>query len=94
MTVTHGLEKRNLTMHFKMSHKTVFLVKSGHILLRKCPLFFPLVSYDSSVCLQPFILAKLSPTTTRCCSCSFSLQAANMLISGTSVNHRAEAEQS
>ncbi len=45
-------------------------------------------------CLQPFILVKLSPTTTRCCSCSFSLQAADMLLSGTSVNHRIEAEQS
>ncbi len=49
---------------------------------------------DCSVCLQPFILAELSPTTTRCCSCSFSLQAADMLLSGTSVNHRVEAEQS
>ncbi len=39
-----------------------------------------------------FYLAKLSPTTTRCCS--FSLQAAHMLLSGTSMNLRVEAEQS
>ncbi len=39
-----------------------------------------------------FYLVKLSPTTTRC-SCSFGQQAAYMLLSGTSVNHRAEAEQ-
>ncbi len=41
-----------------------------------------------------FYLAELSPTTTRCCSCSFNLQAAYTLLSGTSVNHRVEAEQS
>ncbi len=41
-----------------------------------------------------FYLAEPSPTTTRCCSCSFGLQAAYMLLSGTSVNHRVEAEQS
>ncbi len=41
-----------------------------------------------------FYLAELSPATTCCCSCSFSLQAAYMLLSGTSVNHRVEAEQS
>ncbi len=38
-----------------MSHKTAILVKLGHILQRKCPLVFPLMSYDCSVCLQPFI---------------------------------------
>ncbi len=41
-----------------------------------------------------FYLAELSPTTTRCCSCRFGLQAAYMLRSGTSVNHKVEAEQS
>ncbi len=41
-----------------------------------------------------FYLAELSLTTTCCCSCSFSLQAVCMLLSGTSVNHRVEAEQS
>ncbi len=81
-------------MHVNTSHKAAVLVKLGHILRRKCPLVFPLMSYDFSVCLQPFILAELSPTTTRCCSCSFGLQAAYMLLSGTSVNHRVEAEQS
>ncbi len=40
-----------------------------------------------------FYSAELSPTTPRCCSCSFSLQAAYMLLSGTSMNHRVEAEQ-
>ncbi len=41
-----------------------------------------------------FYLAELSPTTAYCCSCSFSLQAADMLLSGTSMNHRVETEQS
>ncbi len=41
-----------------------------------------------------FYLAELSAMTTRCCSCSFGLQAAYMLLSGTSMNHRVEAEQS
>ncbi len=77
-----------------MLHKTAVLVKPGHILRKKCPLVFPLMSCDLSVCLQPFMLAELSPTTTHCCSCSFSLQAADMLLSGTSVNYRVEAEQS
>ncbi len=77
-------------MHVHMSHKTAILVKSGHILY---PLVFPLMSYGCSVCLQPFILAELSPATTRCYSCSFSLQAAYMLLSGTSVNKRVVAEQ-
>ncbi len=40
-----------------------------------------------------FYLAELSSATTRCCSCSFGLQAAYMLLSGTSVNHRVETEQ-
>ncbi len=39
-----------------------------------------------------FCSAELSPTTTRCCS--FGLLAAYMSLSGTSVNHRDEAEQS
>ncbi len=39
-----------------------------------------------------FYLANLSPTTTPCCSCSYGLQAAYMLLSGTSVNHRVESD--
>ncbi len=93
LTTTPCFEKRNLTMHVNMSHKTAILVKSGHILQRKCPLVFSLMFDDCSVCLQPFILAELSLATTRCCSCSYSLQEACMLLSGTSVNHRVEAEQ-
>ncbi len=42
-------------MHVNKSHKTAILVKLGHILQRKCPLVFSLMSYDCSVCLQPFI---------------------------------------
>ncbi len=61
--------------------KKAFLVKLGHVVV------FPLMSNDRSVCLQ------LSPTTSHCCSCSFSLQAAYMLLSGTSVNHRVEVKQ-
>ncbi len=76
------------------SHETTILEKTGHILQRKCPLVFPLLSYDCSAHLQPFILAELSPATTQCCSCCFSRQEAYMLLSGTSVNHRVEAEQS
>ncbi len=41
-----------------------------------------------------FYFSELSPATTWCCSCSFSLQEAYTLLSGTSVNHRIEAEQS
>ncbi len=81
-------------MQVNTSHKTAILVKSGHILHRKCPLVFPLMLDDCSVCLQPFVLAELSPATTWCCSCSFGLQEAYMLLSGTSVNHRVQAEQS
>ncbi len=75
-----------------MSHKTA--IKSGHILQRKCPLVFSLMPYDRSDCLQPFILAELSSAATWCGTCSFGLQAANMLLSGTSVNREFEAEQS
>ncbi len=38
--------------------------------------------------LHIFIEASCLPTTTRCCSCSFDLQAAYVLLSGTSLNHR------
>ncbi len=75
-------------MHINTLHKKAILGQPDHILWRKCPLVFPLMSYDCSLCVQPFILAELS----QCCS--FGLQAAYMLLSGTSVNHRAEAEQS
>ncbi len=81
-------------MQVNTSHKTAISVKSGHILQRKCPLVFPLMFDNCAVCLQPFIIAELSPATTRCCSCSFGLQAAYMLLSGASVNHRVETEQS
>ncbi len=93
LTVTQCFEKQNLMMHINMLHKTAILVKLGHILQRKYLLVFPPMFDGCSVCLQPFILAELSPAATRCCSCSFSLQAAYMLLSGTSVNHRVEAEQ-
>ncbi len=57
-----------------------------HILQRKCPLVFPLMSSDCSVCLQPFILVELPPAATWCCGCSFGLEEAYMMLSGTSVN--------
>ncbi len=44
-----------------------------------------------SVC--SLLFSELSPTTTCCCSCSFGLQAAYMLLSRTSVIHRVVAEQ-
>ncbi len=80
LTATHCFEKQKLKMHVNASHKTAIFVKSGHILLIICPLVFPLMFDDCSVCLQPFILAELSPATTRCCSCSFGLQAAYMFL--------------
>ncbi len=55
LTETCCFNKRNLAMHVNTSHKTAVLVKPRHILQRKCPLVFPLMSYDCSVCLQPFI---------------------------------------
>ncbi len=70
-------------IHVNTLHETSILVKLGHISQRKCPLVFPLMSSDCSVCLQPFILAELSPATTWCGTCSFSLQEAYMLLSGT-----------
>ncbi len=48
LTANCGFEKRNLMMHVHTSHKTAILVKPGHILWRKCPLVFPLMSYDCS----------------------------------------------
>ncbi len=93
-TTIHCFEERTLTIHVHTSHKTSILVKSSHILHRKRPLVFPLMSYDCSVCLQPLILAQLSPAATWCGTCSFGLQAASMLLSGTSMNHRVELEQS
>ncbi len=36
----------------------------------------------------------LDKKSTRCCSCSFGLQAAYVLLSGTSVNYKVETEQS
>ncbi len=70
--------------------------ETGSYFKEKMSSGFPLMSYNCSVCLQPFILAELLPPTVHvsCCSCSFCLQAAYMLLSGTSVNHRVEAEQS
>ncbi len=51
--------KNFLSQYFKgikvaranVSHKTAILVELGHILWSKCPLVFPLMSYDYSVCL-------------------------------------------
>ncbi len=65
---THCFKKRNLTMHVNTSHKTAIFVKPDHILQRKCPLIFLLMSHDCSVCLQPLILAELSPAMTCCCT--------------------------
>ncbi len=86
LTAIRCFEKWNFTMHVNTLHKIAILVKPGHIFWRKFPLVFPLMSYNCSVRLQPFILAELFPTTTRCCSCSFALQAAHMLLWRTSVN--------
>ncbi len=55
LTATRSFEKQNLRMDSNMSHKTAIVVKSSHILRKKSPLVFPLMSYDCSVCLQPFI---------------------------------------
>ncbi len=49
------LQKQNQKVQVVMSHKTVVLGKLGHILQRKCPLVFPLISYDCCACLQLFI---------------------------------------
>ncbi len=93
LTPTHGFEKRNLKMHVNMLHKT-FFGESRSYFTEKMSSGLPSDVLDCSVRLQHFILAELSPATTRRCSRSFCLQAACMLLSGTSVNHRVEAEQS
>ncbi len=51
LTATHCFKKQNLTMHVNTLHKTAILVKTGHILQRKCPLVFPLMLTTAlSVC--------------------------------------------
>ncbi len=94
LTEIYVFEKRNLKMYVNMLHKTVIFGKPGHSLGRKCPLVFP-SDVLRLLCLSAaFYSAELSPTTSCCCSCSFSLQAVYVLLSGTSVNHRVEGEQS
>ncbi len=81
-------------MHVNTSHKIAVLLKLGHILRRKCfVMVFPSDVLRLLCQSADFHLAELFPTATHCCSCSFCLQAAYMLLSGTSVNHRVEAEQ-
>ncbi len=69
LSLLHGactgprFKKWNLTMHVDVLHKTAVLVKPGPILWSKCPLVFPLMSYNCSVCLPPFIFAEQSLTT-------------------------------
>ncbi len=41
-------QNQNSTMHITMSPKAVILVRVSHILWRKCPLAFPLMSFDCS----------------------------------------------
>ncbi len=64
--MTHSCEKWNWKMYVNTSHQTTILVKPDLILQRKCPLVFPLMFDDCSACLEPFILAELSPATTQC----------------------------
>ncbi len=78
-------------MHVSMLHKIQFLVKSGHILQKKCLLVFPLMLDDSSACLQPFILASChSPLLQLQLRSAGSLHVAFRNF----MNHRVEAEQS
>ncbi len=44
----HKLFNNHIDVVNNMLHKTAILVKSGHILWRKCPLVFPLMSYNCS----------------------------------------------
>ncbi len=48
LTANCGFGNQNLMMHVHTSHKTAILIKPGYILWRKCPLVFPLMSYDCS----------------------------------------------
>ncbi len=66
----------------------------GHILWKKKSSGFPSDVLQLLCLPAAFYLVELSPTTTHCCSCSFGLQAAFMLLSGTSMNRRVKAEQS
>ncbi len=76
-----------------MALKTTILVKLGHILQKKkAGSGFPSDVLRLLALSAAFYLVEMSTTTT--CCCSFSLQAAYMLPSGTSVNHRVEAERS
>lgn len=51
ITSGHGPQLQNqiLTMYITTLHKTVIWVKPGHTGWRKCPLVFPLMSYDCSL---------------------------------------------
>ncbi len=86
------LWKRNLMMHINTPNKKAVLVKSSHILWKKNVLWFSLWCPFTALSVCSLLFSKAVATMTRCCS--FSLQAAYMLLSGTSVNHRVEAEQS
>ncbi len=79
-------------MHVNTLHKTTVLVKPGHILWRKCPLVFPLMSYDCSVCSLLLSGAVLNNDLLL----QLQLQSAGSLHVAfrISVNHRVEAEQS
>ncbi len=54
--------------------QTAILAKPGHILRRKCPLVFPLMSYDCSIYVLPFIWQSCPQKTSRYCSCNFGLR--------------------
>ncbi len=60
--------------------------------MEKMPSGFPSDALRLLCLSTAFYLVELSQTTAHCRSCS--LQAAYKLLSGTSVNHRVEAEQS
>ncbi len=83
--------KLNLIIHIIMSHKTAILMNRV-IFKDKMSSGFPSDVLPLLCVSAAFYLVELSPAATRCCS--FCLQAAYMLLSGTSVNHRVEAEQS
>ncbi len=86
LTTTHSYEKWNFTIHINMMQKNSNFSETGSHFMEKMSSGFP-SDVLRLLCLSAaFYLAELSSTTT--CCCSRSLQAADMLLSGTSVNHR------
>ncbi len=67
----YELKQQFLTLTATHGYKTAILVKSGHILQRKCPLVSPLMSYDCSICPKQQPAAAAAASVCRQPTCCF-----------------------